>query len=121
MVTGATVHTFNNVIQWRLWGIQARHSEGNVGAQVVSENDVFDGSVSPPQNLGDGARLFDDGNFLRVTNPLLLNGAGISESDPEGAFTPGENYDYELDPVEDVMDIVTGAAGPRTSESVSNR
>ena len=88
MVTGANVHTFNNVIQWRLWGIQARHSDGDVGAQVVSENDVFDGLVSPPQNLGDGARLFDDGNFLRVTNPLLLNGAGVSESNPERRLQP---------------------------------
>ncbi len=119
LVTGATVHTFNNVIQWRLWGIQARQENSQEAANVVSENDVFDASFAPPNNFGDGARLFDDGNFLRVTNPLLLNGAGISESNPSRAFTADEIYDYELDPVEDVMDIVTAAAGPRTEQQVA--
>ena len=118
---GSRVHTFNNVIQWRLWGIQARNNVGDIGAQVVSENDVFDAEFTHAENPGDGARLFDDGNFLRITNPLLLNGAGIVESNPEGAFNPAEEYDYALDPVEDVMEIVTSAAGPRTGETVLSR
>lgn len=121
MVTGAVVHTFNNVIQWRLWGIQARQFGSAEGANVLSENDVFDAMVADPRNVGDGARLFDEGNFLRVSNPLLLNGAGVSESSPDRVFVPAEEYDYELDPVEGVMDIVTNGAGPRTDPAVLNR
>src|SRR5690606_21257084 len=43
LMTGATVHMFNNVIRWRLYGVQVRH-HGGQAAQLLSENDIFDAS-----------------------------------------------------------------------------
>lgn len=113
LVTGATVHMFNNFIQWRLWGIQVRDEGGPALAQVLSENDVFDASMSHPRNVGDGLRFWDEGNVARVSNPLLLNGAGIRESDAGRVFAPSALYQYTLDPVEQVIAIVQAGAGPR--------
>lgn len=110
---GGRVHMFNNVIQWRLWGIQVRHNVGEIGAQVVSESDVFDATFVEPDSAREGLRFFDQGNAARVFNPLLMNGAGIREREPASVFLPSLLYDYTLDPVEFVLPIVTSQAGPR--------
>ena len=112
LVTGATVHMFNNVIQWRLYGVQVRHHGGEV-AQLLSENDIFDGENAGTGRAADGIIFGDQGNAARVVNPLLMNGAGIREREPGSVFLPSALYAYTVDPVEQVLPIVTAQAGPR--------
>jgi pectate lyase len=104
---------FNNVIQWRLWGIQVRHQGSQIEAQVLSENDIFDATFVGDGRAQEGVRFFDQGNAARVSNPLLLNGAGIRERNPGSVFAPSALYPYVIDPVEVVFPSVTSVAGPR--------
>ena len=44
LITGGVVHSYNNYVQWRLWGIHARD-----GSELFSEHDVFDAAYAPEQ------------------------------------------------------------------------
>ncbi len=112
LVHSATVHMFNNVIQWRLYGIHLRHHGGGE-AQVLSENDIFDANYVDDGRADEGVQFGDRGNAARVVNPLLLNGAGIRERETGSVFQPSSLYAYTLDPVELVLPVVTAQAGPR--------
>lgn len=111
LITGAVAHSYNNYVQWRLWGIHVRKLDSIQGANVVSENDVFDAAYAPTNNKDDAVKVEDSGNFVRVTNPILLNNADIQTSNPDQAFDPASRYSYSLDPASSVIASVTASAG----------
>jgi pectate lyase len=106
LITGAYVHSYNNYVQWRLWGIHARE-----GTQLVSEHDVFDAAYAPSNNDDDAVKVEGTGNFVRVVNPILLNNASVQTENPDKAFKPSSRYSYSLDPASSVIASVTAGAG----------
>src|SRR5690606_22933033 len=44
LITGAWLHSFNNVIRWQTFGMQIRRGDGP--SEIVSEHDIFDASVA---------------------------------------------------------------------------
>jgi len=110
LITGGVVHSYNNYVQWRLWGIHVRKLDSQ-GANVVSEHDVFDAAYAPSNNDDDAVKVEDAGNAVRVVNPLLLNNASVQTSNSNDAFQPSSRYSYTLDPTSSVIASVTAGAG----------
>ena len=113
-LNGSRVHTYNNVVQWRLWGMQVRHEGTGYGAHLVSEGDIFDARYTELHREIEGVHQFDDGNFVRVGGALLLNGADARETSPSQAFDPRDFYGYSVEAAtESLFNRVTGGAGRR--------
>ena len=92
-------HLFNNYFQDITgYGVLAR-GEG----KVVVENSFFD-SVNDPLTINNDAELVERGNIFEDTT-------GDTETSGE-AFDPTDHYEYELDPAEEVPELVTEGAGP---------
>ena len=114
LVTGGTVHMFNNVIRWQSSGIDVRR--GDDPAEVVSEGDVFDATVAgQPQ---DGLHFQDTPNHVRVSGEMLRDGAHLVDpqdfGDPSQAFDPRDFYGYNAETAnESLFNRVTGGAGRR--------
>jgi pectate lyase len=123
LVSGARLHSFNNYIAYRLFGIQVRRFvEGGTpgaGAQVVSEHDVFEAAstFSRPEAVF----IIDEGNSVRVVSPLLVGALEVQTADSETAFDPSSLYAYRLDLVEAVEELVRAGAGWREVDPASLR
>ena len=96
LITGATVHSFNNFIGYRLAGFEVRCLGAAVCAQLVSEHDIIDASLAPSWNADWATHITDGGNRVRVFEPLLIGGAIVAEVDASAAFSPGSIYPYAL-------------------------
>ena len=114
LITGARIHTYNNVVQWRLWGMQVRHDGSSVGAHLVSEGDIFDARYTEDNREIEAIKLHDGGNFVRADGAWLVNGASVQESNRAQAFSPGASYGYSVETAnQGLYDRVTGGAGRR--------
>ena len=106
LITGGVVHSYNNYVQWRLWGIHARD-----GSEMVSEHDVFDAAYAPSVSDDDAVKVEGSGNAVRVVNPVLLNGATVQTENASQAFQPASRYSYHVDPTSSVIPAITSTAG----------
>ncbi len=113
LITGAKLHSYNNVYQWLRWGMQVRTGAG-VPSEVVSERDIFDGRGS--RQPGRAIHRESGTNHVRVTGALLMNGASMqnptSYGTPSRAFTPPYGYNAET-ANQSLFDRVTSGAGNR--------
>ena len=112
LITGAKLHSYNNVYQWLRWGIQVRASERP--SEVVSDRDIFDGAGS--RQPGQGIYFQGGTNHVRVTGALYLNGGGIQNpskyGNPASAFKPPYGYGAET-ATQSLFNRVTSGAGNR--------
>lgn len=98
MGTGGLFHSFNNVIQYRLYGMLSRND-----AQILSEGDVFDAAnAEEPHNRAWGTQA-EDGGALRIVEPLLLHSAAAEEASPQRVFNPREIYEYSVAPADEAL------------------
>jgi len=114
LITGARIHSFNNVIQWRLWGVQVRHDGSSVGAHFVSEGDIYDARYTELHRELEGVKLHDSGNRVRVSGAWLLNGGRANQSNASQAFSPSSHYGYNVQAAnQTLLNSVMGNAGRR--------
>ena len=91
----AQCHSWNNYIEWQLYGMQSRDT-GDFTPHMLSENDIFDAtSAQTEPNAGDGT-VAGTGTVVAVTGALLQSGgpwsAGVNELNPGSIFTPPYSY-----------------------------
>jgi len=117
LVTGARVHSFNNVISWEGQAVHLRQGSGP--AHFVSEHDIYDASVAA--KVGgprDGLYIQNTPNHVRLISPMLRGGARLADpddfGDPSQAFDPRDFYGYSAEAANDsLFSRVTGGAGRR--------
>lgn len=98
LVSGSRVHSYNNYLKWRLYGMGAKNTQRapDDEGHINSENDIWDRAVAESKNQGDINNNNGTG-FVKVRGPLKLNGADPKEFMPDSVFNPRDHYKWKAD------------------------